>query len=181
MAPRAALFGKLPAHGDFVVRGLDAAAASLWDTMASGWVAGHIEAGREVFAGPDLHFLSGPGALGPGWRAGTMGPSRDRAGRDFVAVLMVDGLDASEACAFAPLICRDSADIIRHAATELLGADATRDLMDEVWQGYDTALPAVLAPFRAVPEPGFSCWWSPSTGTVVSAVMPPQPTALTGS
>ena len=43
MAASPFLFGKLPAHGDFVSRGMEAAAQQVWDGWASGEIARGVE------------------------------------------------------------------------------------------------------------------------------------------
>lgn len=85
-------FGKLPAHGDFVARGLSAPERDAWDR----WASEGLEAARmalgETFedrhdAAQPWRFAFGPGALGEGWRAGALTPSIDRAGRRFLIIL----------------------------------------------------------------------------------------------
>src|ERR1700744_5108989 len=91
------LFGKLPAHGDFVSRGLTAPEVEAWD----GWASQAMEALRDASpafeqahdATPPWRFVAGPSRLGPGWRAGALAPSIDAVGRRFVVVLGVQGAD----------------------------------------------------------------------------------------
>jgi type VI secretion system protein ImpM len=75
---RPGFHGKLPATGDFVVRGLPPAFTGPWDR----WVARHL-APRMARDGPALHFLrEGPPAV-----AGVVLGSRDSAGRRFPLTL----------------------------------------------------------------------------------------------
>jgi type VI secretion system protein ImpM len=77
---RPGFHGKLPATGDFVVRGLPPAFTGPWDR----WVARHL-APRMTADGPVLHFLrEGPPAV-----AGVVLGSRDSAGRRFPLTLAV--------------------------------------------------------------------------------------------
>jgi type VI secretion system protein ImpM len=98
-------FGKLPAHGDFVARGLDDPVRSAWDA----WASAGLQAARETLGegfeaahdqAPPWRFRFGPGRFGAGWRTGAFAPSVDRAGRRFVIVLGVAGA-SSEARATA--------------------------------------------------------------------------------
>jgi type VI secretion system protein ImpM len=87
-------FGKLPAHGDFVARGLDEAARAAWDAWASAGLQGARDALGDGFEAahdqaPPWRFRFGPGPFGAGWRTGAFAPSVDRAGRRFVIVLGV--------------------------------------------------------------------------------------------
>jgi type VI secretion system ImpM family protein len=98
MAPVAPfLFGKLPAHGDFVSRGLDEHEREGWDHWASramDMLGGDDEAHGQI---PPWRFIAGPSVLGQGWRVGALAPSIDRAGRRFIAVLGLGGLSPAAA------------------------------------------------------------------------------------
>ena len=101
---RAVLFGKLPAHGDFVARGLTPDVRAAWDDWTSAGLEQARQALGEAFEGlhdeaPPWRFVDGPGRFGPGWRAGALAPSVDSAGRRFLIMLAVDDLSASEASA----------------------------------------------------------------------------------
>lgn len=79
-------YGKIPATGDFVTRGLPAKFTRRWDD----WLARHLVPLIIANAWPDhlaIRFLVGPGMLGPA--AGVVVPSRDRAGRQFPLVISV--------------------------------------------------------------------------------------------
>ena len=85
------VFGKLPTHGDFVARGLEPAAQAAWDEWASEGLEraqSALGAGYEAAyaSAPPWRFAFGPGAFGPGWRAGALACSVDRAGRRFPVV-----------------------------------------------------------------------------------------------
>lgn len=73
-------YGKIPATGDFVGRGLPGNFVRAWDR----WVAAHLAPLQSSGAWPDhlaLRFILGPDANGP--MAGIVLPSHDRAGRRF--------------------------------------------------------------------------------------------------
>lgn len=84
------LFGKLPAHGDFVARGLDNEARSVWDTglTAMMTVAQRVHGDRfhDLFAAapPWRCVLANPGGE---WLGGALCPSLDSAGRLFPLLL----------------------------------------------------------------------------------------------
>ena len=103
---RVQLFGKLPAHGDFIVRGLVAAERDAIDT----WIAASMSAARDRM-GDDL--FAERFDIAPPWRcvvpieqgvlAGALAPSVDAVGRRYpiyLACTQVDvGADAyAEAC-----------------------------------------------------------------------------------
>lgn len=83
------VFGKLPAHGDFVARGMDAADRDALDA----WLSGSLLAARDLY-GED--FADRFDAAQP-WRAagegvaGAVAASQDSAGRRFPVVLLCDG------------------------------------------------------------------------------------------
>lgn len=73
-------YGKIPATGDFVGRGLPGSFVRTWDR----WVAAHLAPLQSSGAWPHhlgVRFILGPGANGP--MAGIALPSQDRAGRRF--------------------------------------------------------------------------------------------------
>lgn len=96
----AGLYGKAPAHGDFLSHGLPRAFVGPWDGWLAGWLAGGRRWLGEAFehrfmASPAWHFLLAPGLCGPqGW-AGVMLPSVDKVGRCFplTVALAVAGED----------------------------------------------------------------------------------------
>ena len=128
-AARPVLFGKLPSHGDFVARNLDPAAREALD----GWASAGLERARETLgeafeaahdSAPPWRFVSGPGPLGPLWRAGAAAPSIDTAGRRFVIVLAVDALAPGEAAGGGEAIAEAMEGLIYGAFERGLGADA---------------------------------------------------------
>lgn len=122
------LFGKLPRHGDFVARGLDAAAHAAWDRWAAGGLAAAREALGEAFdaahgSAPAWRFVDGPGVLGSAWRAGAVAPSIDSVGRSFVIALAADGLSAGQAAAGGEHMAERCEDLIYRSLQEGLSAD----------------------------------------------------------
>jgi type VI secretion system protein ImpM len=93
------LFGKLPAHGDFVRRGLARATVARIDSWLAAWLgAAHRELGagfeRRLGAMPPQRLMSGPGVLAPASLVGVLVPSRDAVGRAFVLVVLAPVADA---------------------------------------------------------------------------------------
>lgn len=77
-------FGKIPATGDFVSRGLAGEFVRAWDP----WISTHLVPMQTagIWAnGTSLRFLLGPAAMGP--MAGVILPSADRIGRRFPLTL----------------------------------------------------------------------------------------------
>lgn len=129
MAATPFLFGKLPTHGDFVTRGLSAAAERVWDDWASAEIAAAREALGDDFdaahdASPPWVFVGGPGVLGDSWRCGAATASIDSAGRRYLVVAGHDGLTAAEAAftGFAGAMAAEGA--LRRILVEGLDADA---------------------------------------------------------
>lgn len=155
------LFGKLPAHGDFVTRGLVAPAERAWDE----WASGEIDAARarlgETFdvahdAAPPCGFIVGPGPFGEGWRCGAAAPSVDSAGRRFLLVAGIDGLTGPEA-AFAGLtIARSAEAVIRTVLVGRLDADASLEALADAAPPPETLAAATV--LAALPAVGL--WWS---------------------
>ena len=86
------LFGKLPAHGDFVRRGLPRSFVSPWDA----WLSEGIHAARATLgedwdaaweAAPIWRFRLSPGACGPDAVVGVVATSHDMVGRQFPLTL----------------------------------------------------------------------------------------------
>jgi type VI secretion system protein ImpM len=100
IAPSGAfVFGKLPAHGDFVARGLSADAHQRWDDFLSSSLA---DARATLGDGFEERYDSAPV-----WRfalpeaAGAIAPSVDRAGRRFPLLLGRAGADSAETATLA--------------------------------------------------------------------------------
>ena len=127
--PRIILFGKLPSHGDFVARGLDADARDAWDTWLSQGLAGARATLGDGFdtayeTAPPWRFVTGPGSFGPGWRAGALTPSVDSVGRRFPIVVATEDLSAEQAANEGAALAQAMDDAIRDAFEQQLTADA---------------------------------------------------------
>ncbi|MBP0466768.1 type VI secretion system-associated protein TagF [Roseomonas sp. PWR1] len=97
--PLTGLFGKVPAHGDFVRRGLPSSFVGPWDS----WLQDAVAAARDALgprwaeawdAAPPWRFALPAGACGPDAVAGVMLPSEDTVGRRFpitLATLLAPG------------------------------------------------------------------------------------------
>jgi type VI secretion system protein ImpM len=95
------LFGKLPAHGDFVARGLSPARRDqldrwLADEMARGLIA-HGDAFADRFDIAPVWRFSMPEAEG-GWISGALAPSADAVGRRFPLLAAMPSVGHAEAC-----------------------------------------------------------------------------------
>lgn len=104
-APRTGLFGKLPAHGDFVRRVLPRSFVAPWDAWLSEGIAlARERLGEEWEAAwegaPAWRFRLSPGACGPDAAFGVIVTSADTVGRLFpltlAAVLPLAGLPPPE-------------------------------------------------------------------------------------
>ena len=92
--PVAGFFGKLPATGDFVWRGLPDAFRKHWDAWLTRHIAPRPRAGPRVPAGPHRWRLPSGGRLA----AGVILPSQDSAGRQFpLSLLLIANGDMSQA------------------------------------------------------------------------------------
>jgi len=92
----AILFGKLPAHGDFVARGLGAAERDALDAWLAGSLADARAGSGDDFAemydrAPPWRFAWDDGGT---WTAGAMAPSIDGIGRRYPVMVAVRGLAA---------------------------------------------------------------------------------------
>lgn len=100
-------FGKLPAFGDFVSRGLSAPMMQWWDAWCSDAVRGKpLSAGvsglRYDANRPDIFRIEQPAVTGSQWQAGCIAPSNDRVGRVFPFVAGITSatpIDAGAAAA----------------------------------------------------------------------------------
>jgi type VI secretion system protein ImpM len=131
LRPVTGIFGKVPAHGDFVRRGLPTSFVAPWDA----WLQAGIACARERLGGrweaawdqaPAWRFLLPAGACGPDAVAGVMLPSEDMVGRRFpitLAALLPAGaappepawFDALEEAARAGRLGRADADALAAA------------------------------------------------------------------
>ena len=168
------LFGKLPAHGDFVARGLTEAGRQAWDD----WATAALEQLRAVSPSfEDAHdaaapwrFVAGPSALGDGWRIGALAASIDSAGRRFVLVAGLQGCAAGQAAAAGMTLAALIEDVLYRALAERLAADAAIEAVRAVAASAGEAadLAAALAPAPSGP----GAWWSPGLGLRPSASPP---------
>jgi type VI secretion system protein ImpM len=90
--PRTGLFGKLPAHGDFVRRALPRSFVTPWDAWLSQGIAAAREALGEEWdaaweAAPIWRFRLAPGVCGPDAAVGVVATSVDTVGRRFPLTL----------------------------------------------------------------------------------------------
>jgi type VI secretion system ImpM family protein len=156
------LFGKAPAHGDFVARGLSESAEQTWDR----WATGELDSARTALAlryesaheaAPPSAFVAGPSALGDGWRAGAVVASVDAAARRFLLIVGYQGLDASEAGFLGRNAVTVAESIARRIILEQLDADEGIDLLREGAPAAEEIEAAVLA--GAEPAAA-GVWWS---------------------
>jgi type VI secretion system protein ImpM len=147
-------FGKLPASGDFVGRGLPAAFTTPWDR----WLARHLVP-RLAADAPSLFFHHpGPPAF-----AGVVLPSHDRAGRRFPLTLAVP-------CQAPPTGHRDqglTAEFFTTLAT--LGQAAIAEALPP--DALATRLAALALPAPA-PSPRFLLWTDPAAPQVTDPAAP---------
>ncbi|MGK6324456.1 type VI secretion system-associated protein TagF [Sphingomonas sp. DT-51] len=147
------LFGKLPAFGDFVTRGLSADARARWDDRCvASLVAARERLGdafdRDYGTLPPCRFLLRTG--GAGWQAGCVMPSVDRTGRAFPFVWGVAGtgtIDEAIGTAITERIAdRSRETLAARVDLDALAATAARLASDEAGERRTIA----LAPFRLV-------------------------------
>lgn len=159
------LFGKLPAHGDFVSRGLAPPQVEAWDA----WASAALEALRATApdfeeahdAAPPWRFVAGPSTLGPQWRAGAVAPSVDSAGRRFLAAIGVEcGAEAAGACGLA--FAEQAEHGLYRALGEGLAADPVIALLDEVRVAMSEQV-RIAEVLSAAPA-GAGAWWIAGAG-----------------
>ncbi|MDB5372667.1 MAG: tagF [Belnapia sp.] len=145
------LFGKLPAHGDFVRRGLPGSFCEPWDAWLQAGIAAardRLGAGWEAAwdAAPAWRFALPAGACGPDPVAGVLAPSADAVGRRFALTGAAVLPGATEAAWPAPWFAAMEG-ALRAAQAGGLDADALAALLP---------LPGTAEPAEA-PAPG---WWT---------------------
>lgn len=161
-ARRPFLVGKMPAHGDFVSRGLERVQEVIWDS----WAAGEIERAQDLLGdrferghlgAPPLRLITGPGPLGGTWIAGAIAASVDGVGRRFLLAAGLGGLTPQDALGVGPdLAARVEALLYRVLRERLPADEAVAQLAAfESDSGVTTPLQAL----GGAPEaPGV--WWS---------------------
>lgn len=97
---RVLLFGKMPAHGDFVARGLESGERGALDA----WLSASLAAARATPAFDDLYDRAPPWRCRTVAGAGAIAPSQDRVGRRFPLLLAVRGGDEDTAAACEALL-----------------------------------------------------------------------------
>ena len=163
--PLIGLFGKLPAHGDFVRRGLPPSFCEPWDA----WLQAGMTAARRSLGGaweatweaaPAWRFALPTGACGPDPVAGVVAPSADSVGRRFALTVAATLPGAAEGLWPAGwFVAMEGA--LRAAQAEGLDADALARL-----------LPAPAGPGEA---PGLGWWTAGSPGLVWPLAALPGP------
>lgn len=170
MARLVGLYGKLPAHGDFVRRGLPPSFCGPWDA----WLQAGIAAARESLGdaweatwdhAPAWRFALPAGACGPDAVAGVMAPSADAVGRRFALTVAATRSGAADpawpAGWFAVLegavqLARSGA-LDADALAALLPPPVAADLAEAPapgwWTAGSAALPGLVWPLAALPEP----------------------------
>lgn len=157
------LFGKLPAHGDFVARGLSVQARDMLDRWLSEEMAqalaqyGDGLADRFDAAPPLLFAHSGEA----GWEGGTLCPSIDSAGRRY-PLLVGRKVEAEHDAAPAARACVEA---VYHGYANGLTADA-------LWE---IAAAAELQPPLDEPARG---WWIDGAQTTEAIYGDPWPAGL---
>ena len=138
------LYGKLPAHGDFIRRRLPDSFVTPWDAWLQAGILAAREALGDGFAeawsqAPAWCFRLPPGVCGPDAAAGLLLASEDRVGRLFPLTLaaLLDPADPPPAAGWY--------DALRDAARDAAGSA-------------DTLLAALPDPWGADDAPGEG-WW----------------------
>lgn len=171
----AALFGKLPAHGDFVCRRFDAQSQSAIDS----WLSESLASAQERFANDwrERFDQAAPWLLAgrdeAGWHAGALSPSADRAGRRFPVFAQCPAPDGDAASMLAAAVL----EVLYAAIGEGLDADDVLARLDRLG---DPAAPSGLAQTgEAERLPGSSRWWvTDLEGGIVSEIEGARPPDL---
>ena len=158
------LFGKLPAHGDFVARGLSGAERSAWDDWASGAIetlrreqGEHFEDAHD--ATPPWRFIAGPSRFGDAWRVGALAPSIDSAGRRYLLVLGLQGWAAERAAVLGLAAAEALEQILYRAIADRLTADDVVAAIGSMAEGLDLTAGAA-ADTLAAHLSAAGVWWS---------------------
>jgi type VI secretion system protein ImpM len=187
--PLTGLFGKVPAHGDFVRRGLPTSFVAPWDAWLQAGIARARDAKGAAWAevwdtAPAWRFALPAGACGPDAVAGVMLPSEDQVGRRFpitLAALLAPGaappsptwFDVVEAAAKAGRAGRADADAL--AAAIPLPTDDAADPAVAVLPGLDTPAQDLPGPAAAPMQDPWAVGEAADAGDVLGV-----PAALPG-
>jgi type VI secretion system ImpM family protein len=117
VGPYAALYGKLPAHGDFIDRNIAVTNQSAWHDML---ISPRL---LEDSTSSARCFLLGPGDFGVDWRVGVVIASHDRVGRVFPFAAFIDGLSGWQAIVWGSQISAFCLEIALNAQAQELEAD----------------------------------------------------------
>lgn len=160
--PRAGLYGKLPARGDFVRAGLPRDFVDPWDNwLQRGILAAQEIAGEAWLAAwleaPIWRFVLPPGLLGEGGVAGVWLPSVDRAGRYFpLTVAAVAPFD----WAVRPAVLQGFLSGAEQTALDALEQDlGPEEVLHRAEEALRHRADDDGAPGHA-PEPGLASWWT---------------------
>jgi len=159
---RTGLFGKLPAHGDFVRRALPRSFITPWDAWLSEGIAAARDSLGEAWeaawdAAPVWRFRLAPGICGPDAAVGVMVTSADTVGRRFPLTLAA----VLPAAAIPPP--PEWYDALEEAALAARAGDLDAD-------GLAASLPAPPADDPDATLDGRSLFWSPGHA---ARAMPP--------
>ena len=152
-------YGKLPAFGDFIQRGLPRDFVKCWDHWVSELVmVSSKDAAWLQRRGPSwsCRFMLGHGLCGDVSVVGAFAPSRDIAGRDFPFMVAILGL---------PMQCGEQAadafaKMLNNVSEEPVELDALKTRFEEVSDGL---APCDFSPSSAFrPDSRDSVWWIPS-------------------
>lgn len=171
------LFGKMPAHGDFISRGLDddtvaASDAALAEALAMAAHRWDHEWDEVYVETPVWRFMATPGVFGEFWTAGIFLASVDAVGRQYPLVV---GFAAPTLALLAhgpsTLTALDAAEgLAREALLDLVPVDAVLDRMEGIAQRLFTDQAAklsnpaafavrMLGRLESAPWAIESCWW----------------------
>ena len=176
--PTPFVFGKLPAHGDFIMRGLTQASRQVWDDWASDVMQAMRDQAGESFeawhdAAPPWRFVVGGGVLAADWSIGAVAPSIDSAGRRFMVVLGVQGLTPAGAVSLALPVAETLEQLIYHTLGSGLDADATlAEIAQQLGEILQASAP-VIAGLDARPAVE-GLWWSGADPQSIVGAAPPR-------
>lgn len=166
MSARAALFGKAPRYGDFLVVGMAAERAEAWDA----WLSDELQEARQSLGddwdaaherAPCWRFLAQIG--GGEWAAGALAPSMDAAGRRFMLAVEVTGLDAAAALGGGPALCEAAEALVYAAIAERLPSEALNSGLAALVERADGPEGRLWAALQARTDVA-GLWWTTDGG-----------------